>query len=194
MVARVFVARASCAFADSIAPMLAASFASRSAVSIRASSWPACTVSPSRTVICRTSPETLAFTVAWLSGCSVPDTGSQRASGIASTCATSALVNSSVTAGAVPGAPSAPFFTARIAMVAPTAPTTMPRITRPTITPRRFSRIAILAPSRQRPRSRRPNTFVTGPGCPVRPARMLRPDWMRATGGADSKKWRSLGG
>ena len=48
----------------------------------RASTWPACTVSPSRTVICRTSPETLALTVAWWTGCSVPETGSQRDSGL----------------------------------------------------------------------------------------------------------------
>ena len=35
-------------------------------MSIRASSWPALTVSPSRTVSSRTSPGTLALTVAWL--------------------------------------------------------------------------------------------------------------------------------
>ena len=66
-------------------PARSISFASRSAVSTRTSICPACTVSPSRTVISRTSPETLAFTVAWRTGCMVPETGSQRDSGVAST-------------------------------------------------------------------------------------------------------------
>ena len=52
---------------------------------MRASSWPARTVSPSRTVIWRTSPETFALTVACRTGCTAPDTGSQRDSGCAST-------------------------------------------------------------------------------------------------------------
>ena len=68
-VVRVFSASASCALADSSAPMRSRSFASRSAVSMRARTCPACTVSPSRTVIWRTSPETLALTVACRTGC-----------------------------------------------------------------------------------------------------------------------------
>ena len=56
LVVRVFSASASWALADSSAPMRSRSFASRSAVSIRARICPACTVSPSRTVTWRTSP------------------------------------------------------------------------------------------------------------------------------------------
>ncbi len=79
--------------------MRSISRASRSAVSMRASTCPARTVSPSRTVIWRTSPDTLALTVAWLTGCSAPDTGSQRASGCGSTRVRSAGANSSVDRG-----------------------------------------------------------------------------------------------
>ena len=83
--ARVFSASAICARALSSAPWRSSSLASRSAVSIRPRSWPARTDSPSRTSIWRTSPETLALTVAWLTGVSVPDTGSQRAIGVCAT-------------------------------------------------------------------------------------------------------------
>ncbi len=66
---RVFSARASCARLDSSAPMRSVSLASRSDVSKRARTWPALTDSPSRTRIWRISPETLALTVVWLTGC-----------------------------------------------------------------------------------------------------------------------------
>ncbi len=122
-VVRFFSASASCAFADSSAPIRSISFDSRSAVSMRARSWPAWTVSPSRTVIWRTSPDTLALTVAWWTGCTVPETGSQRAMGLASTRARSPGVNSSVTV-CCELAESAPFFTRRIATVPPIAPMT----------------------------------------------------------------------
>ena len=58
-------------------PMRSTSRASRSAVSMRASTCPARTASPSRTETCLTSPDTLALTTACRSGCSVPDTGRQ---------------------------------------------------------------------------------------------------------------------
>ena len=63
-IVRVFSASASCALALSSAPTRSINFESRSVVSMRTSSWPAFTVSPSRTVTSRTSPGTLALTIA----------------------------------------------------------------------------------------------------------------------------------
>ena len=71
--ARVFSARASCARLDSSAPMRSVSFASRSAVSKRAIVCPARTVSPSRTMTWRSSPDTFDRTVVWLTGCRAPE-------------------------------------------------------------------------------------------------------------------------
>ena len=82
---RVFSASASWARALSRAPWRSASRASRSEVSMRAMSCPALTASPSRTPSMRTSPGTFALTVAWRTAWMVPDSGSQRASGLAST-------------------------------------------------------------------------------------------------------------
>ena len=141
-VVRVFSASASCALADSSAPMRSRSLASRSAVSMRASTCPACTVSPSRTVICRTSPDTLALTVAWRTGCSAPETGSQRESGRRSTTVRSAGANSSVTVAAP--LPSS-FLARRIATLPPMAPM-ITSATMPPISRRRVNTFAMHAP------------------------------------------------
>ena len=139
MVASVFSASASCAFADSSWPCRSMRRASRSAVSTRTSTCPACTASPSRTVIWRTSPDTFALTVAWRTGCIVPDTGSQRLSGVASTAARSAGANSSVTGAPLSASrPSCAFFATRIA-TEPAMPPTTSNTTRATITRRRVN-------------------------------------------------------
>ena len=94
-------------------------------------------------------PTTLALTVAWLTGCRAPDTGSQRASGFDSICARSPGANSSVT-GAFAAA-SWPLRAARSATLPPTAPTTT---TTARIALRQVTRILIMSPfPRRRVRS-----------------------------------------
>ncbi len=145
--------------------MRSRSFASRSAVSIRARTCPACTVSPSRTVIWRTSPETFALTVAWRTGCTAPETGSHRARARDSTRARSAGANSRVTT-AGPLGPSS-FLTRRIATLPPMAPITS-IATIPTITRRRVNRFAMLTPQGDR-RSGDPRPLTGRTGLAGRP-------------------------
>ncbi len=151
LVASVFSASASCAFADSSWPCRSMRRASRSAVSTRTSTCPACTVSPSRTVIWRTSPDTFALTVACLTGCIVPDTGRKRLSGRDSTAVRSAGANSSVTGAPLSASlPSCAFFATRIA-TEPAMPPTTSNTTKATITRRRVKRTPMTSPLRRPP-------------------------------------------
>ena len=73
---RFFSAHTNCALAASTSAWRAATLAWTSVRSILASTWPCFTLSPSRTVTATSSPATLAFTVASVSGASEPVSGS----------------------------------------------------------------------------------------------------------------------
>ncbi len=75
---RFFSAHTSCAFAAATSASRAATLAPTSVRSMRASTWPCLTLSPSRTVTATSSPATLALTVASVSGVSDPVSGSER--------------------------------------------------------------------------------------------------------------------
>ena len=97
---RFFSAHTSCAFAAARSASRAATLAPTSVRSIFASTWPCFTLSPSRTVTATSSPATLAFTVASVSGIREPVIGSDCSSEPGSTMTRSFCRNSATGAAA----------------------------------------------------------------------------------------------